>query len=56
MNSESIGHEENMYPTKLGCLFTLNLPIDKLKVADKQWDYFTGCSSSGDIINLFQMV
>jgi hypothetical protein len=31
MNSESIGHEENMYPTKNWVAFTLNLPIDKLK-------------------------
>jgi CubicO group peptidase (beta-lactamase class C family) len=52
MNSESIGHEENMYPTKNWVAFTLNLPIDKLKVADKQWDYFTaGVVVLGDIIH-----
>lgn len=52
MNSESIGHEENMYPTQNWVDFTLNLPIDKTKVAGKQWDYFTaGCIVLGDIIN-----
>jgi hypothetical protein len=30
MNSESIGHEENMYLTK-GWVSLLNLPIDKVK-------------------------
>lgn len=52
INSESIGHEENMYPTKNWVDFTLNLPIDKTKVAGKQWDYFTaGCIVLGDIIH-----
>lgn len=52
MNSESIGNEENMYPTKNWVDFTLNLPIDKTKTANKQWDYFTaGCIVIGDIIN-----
>ncbi len=52
MNSESIGHEENMYPTKNWVDFTLNLPIDKTKFAGKQWDYFTaGCIILGDIIH-----
>jgi CubicO group peptidase (beta-lactamase class C family) len=52
MNSESIGNEENMYPTKNWVDFTLNLPIDKTKVVDKQWDYFTaGCIVIGDIIH-----
>jgi CubicO group peptidase (beta-lactamase class C family) len=52
MNSESIGHEENMYPTKNWVAFTLNLPIDKIKIADKQWDYFTaGVVVLGDIIH-----
>lgn len=52
MNSESIGNEENMYPTKNWVDFTLNLPIDKTKAANKHWDYFTaGCIVIGDIIN-----
>ncbi|WP_310554407.1 serine hydrolase [Flavobacterium sp.] len=52
MNTESIGHEENMYPTKNWVDFTLNLPINKTKVAGKQWDYFTaGCIVLGDIIH-----
>lgn len=52
MNSESPGNEENMYPTKNWVEFALNLPIDKLKVANKQWDYFTaGVVVLGDIIN-----
>lgn len=52
MNSESPGNEENMYPTKNWVDFTLNLPIDKTKVADKRWDYFTaGVVVLGDIIH-----
>ncbi|WP_264564734.1 serine hydrolase domain-containing protein [Flavobacterium sp. N3904] len=52
MNSESLGNEENMYPTKNWVAFTLNLPVDKTKQADKQWDYFTaGCIVLGDIID-----
>jgi CubicO group peptidase (beta-lactamase class C family) len=52
MNSESLGNEENMYPAKNWVDFTLNLPIDKAKVAGKQWDYFTaGVVVLGDIIH-----
>lgn len=52
MNSESAGNEENMYPTKNWIEFTLNLPIDKTKLAQKQWDYFTaGVVVLGDIID-----
>lgn len=52
INSESPGNEEKMYPTKNWVDFTLNLPIDKTKVANKQWDYFTaGVVVLGDIIN-----
>jgi CubicO group peptidase (beta-lactamase class C family) len=52
MNTESIGHEENMYPTKNWVGFTLNLPIDKTKGSGKQWDYFTaGVVVLGDIIH-----
>ena len=52
INSESAGNEENMYPTKNWIEFTLNLPIDKTKLAQKQWDYFTaGVVVLGDIID-----
>jgi CubicO group peptidase (beta-lactamase class C family) len=52
LNQESVGNEENMYPTKNWVDFTLNLPIDKTKAADKQWDYFTaGVIIIGDIIH-----
>ena len=52
MNSESIGHEEKMYPTKNWLDFTLNLPVDETKQLYKQWDYFTaGCIVLGDIID-----
>lgn len=52
MNSESPGNEENMYPTKNWVEFALNLPIEKSKVANKQWDYFTaGTVVLGDIIH-----
>lgn len=52
MNPESPGNEENMYPTKNWVEFTLNLPVDKAKVADKKWDYFTaGVVVLGDIIH-----
>jgi hypothetical protein len=50
MNSESLVMKKICTLQKLG--FTLNLPIDKLKVADKQWDYFTaGVVVLGDIIH-----
>ena len=52
INSESPGNEENMYPTNNWVNFTLNLPIDKTKRINKQWDYFTaGCIVLGDIIH-----
>ncbi|KIA86106.1 serine hydrolase domain-containing protein [Kaistella jeonii] len=52
INSESPGNEENMYPAKNWVDFTLNLPIDQSKVANKQWDYFTaGVVVLGDLIH-----
>ncbi len=52
INSESVGNEENMYPTNNWVNFTLNLPVDKTKKLHKQWDYFTaGCIVLGDIIH-----
>lgn len=52
INSESPGNEEKMYPTKNWVEFALNLPIDKSKVVNKQWDYFTaGVVVLGDIIH-----
>lgn len=52
MNSESPGNEENMYPTNNWVDFALNLPIDKTKTTNNQWDYFTaGVVVLGDIIH-----
>lgn len=52
IDSDSPGNEENMYPTENWVTFTLNLAIDKTKVAEKRWDYFTaGVVLLGDIIN-----
>jgi CubicO group peptidase (beta-lactamase class C family) len=52
MNTESTGHEENMYPSENWVDFTLNLTVDKTKKLNKQWDYFTaGCIILGDIIH-----
>lgn len=51
-NEDSPGNEEKMYPTKNWVDFTLNLPIDKTKVANERWDYFTaGVVVLGDIIH-----
>ena len=52
INSDSPGNEENMYPTNNWVDFTLSLPIDKAKLINKRWDYFTaGCIVLGDIIH-----
>ena len=52
MNSESAGNEENMYPTNNWVDFALNLPIDKTKIVENRWDYFTaGVVVLGDIIH-----
>ncbi len=51
-NENSLGNEENMYPTKNWVKFTLDLPMDSAKVNGKQWDYFTaGVVLLGDIIH-----
>lgn len=51
-NSDSPGHEENMYPAKDWVEFTLNLPIDETKITQKRWDYFTaGVVVLGDVIH-----
>lgn len=52
MNQESPGNEENMYAADNWVDFTLNLAVDKTKVAQKRWDYFTaGVIVLGDIIH-----
>ncbi len=51
-NLESPGNEENMYPANNWVVFTLNLPIDETKAANKRWDYLTaGVVVLGDIIH-----
>lgn len=52
VNQESPGNEEKMYVTNNWVDFTLNLSIDKTKIAEKRWDYFTaGVVVLGDIIH-----
>ncbi|MDJ1504379.1 serine hydrolase [Xanthocytophaga agilis] len=51
-NSESPGNEENMYPTDNWVKFALDLPMDKSKVMEKNWDYFTaGVVVLGDVVH-----
>lgn len=52
INSESPGNEENMYPTNNWVGFALNLPVDKTKIPENRWDYFTaGVVVLGDIVH-----
>ncbi|MCD0468055.1 serine hydrolase [Flavobacterium sp. ENC] len=52
VNQESPGNEEKMYVANNWVDFTLNLSVDKTKVAQKRWDYFTaGVILLGDIIH-----
>lgn len=52
MDGSSPGNEENMYPTANWVDFTLNLPVDETKVAEKRWEYFTaGVVLLGDIVH-----
>jgi CubicO group peptidase (beta-lactamase class C family) len=48
----SLGHEENMYPTKNWVEFTLNLPLTKKRKSGAEWHYFTaGVVVLGDILH-----
>jgi CubicO group peptidase (beta-lactamase class C family) len=52
MDPQSPGGEEKMYPTPNWVDFTLNLPVDETKVAEKRWEYFTaGVVLLGDLIH-----
>ncbi len=51
-DSESIGNEENMYPTPNWVQLTLNLPMAKDRNPGDEWAYFTaGIVVLGDILN-----
>jgi CubicO group peptidase (beta-lactamase class C family) len=48
----SLGHEENMYPTKNWVDFTLSLPLTKKRKSGAEWHYFTaGVVVLGDILH-----
>jgi CubicO group peptidase (beta-lactamase class C family) len=52
MNPDSPGNEEKMYVTSDWVEFALNLPMDKSKENEKDWEYFTaGVVVLGDILN-----
>jgi CubicO group peptidase (beta-lactamase class C family) len=51
-DEQSLGNEENMYPTKNWVDFTLNLPLAKTRTSGQEWHYFTaGVVVLGDILN-----
>lgn len=52
MDPQSPGGEEKMYPTANWVDFTLDLPADETKLAEKRWEYFTaGVVLLGDVIH-----
>ena len=52
MDPNSVGNEENMYPTNDWVKFGLDLPFDENKKIGKDWDYFTaGAVLLGDILD-----
>jgi CubicO group peptidase (beta-lactamase class C family) len=51
MDEQSVGNEENMYPTANWVDFTLNLPLAKDRKLGQNWHYFTaGVVLLGDIL------
>lgn len=50
-DGESLGNEENMYPTKNWVKFVLDLPMSENKIGEN-WNYFTaGVVLTGDILD-----
>jgi CubicO group peptidase (beta-lactamase class C family) len=52
MDENSIGNEENMYPTPNWVEWTLNLPLDSSRKSGASWHYFTaGAVLLGDVLH-----